>query len=113
MPASEPAQPEVRLELLCGALGRGLCARIEPGIAGVLAPDRLRARALALEALCGLATATALRERLNADWFRNPRAGDLVRSLAQRGNRLSAEAMCTELERTPADAAMRAIELVA
>jgi hypothetical protein len=113
MPASEPGQPEARLELLCGALGRGLCARIEPGIAGVLAPDRLRARALALEALCGLATATALRERLNADWFRNPRAGDLVRSLAQRGNRLSAEAMCTELERTPADAAKRAIELVA
>jgi hypothetical protein len=113
MPASEPGQPEVRLELLCGALGRGLCARIEPGIAGVLAPDRLRARALALEALCGLAGATALRERLNADWFRNPRAGDLLRSLAQRGNRLSAEAMCTELERTPADAAMRAIELVA
>lgn len=113
LPASEPAQPEARLELLCGALGRGLCARIEPGIAGVLAPDRLRARALALEALCGLATATALRERLNADWFRNPRAGDLVRGLAQRGNRLSAEGMCSELDRTPADAATRAIELVA
>jgi len=113
MPASEPAEPEVRLELLCGALGRGLCARIEPGIAGVLAPDRLRARALALEALCGLAGALALRERLNADWFRNPRAGDLLRSLAQRGNRLSVEAMCTELDRTPADAATRAIELVA
>lgn len=113
MPASEPDEPEARLELLCAALGRALCARIEPGIAGVLVPDRLRARALALEALCGLASATALRERLNADWFRNPRAGDLLGAFAQRGNRVSPEAMCGELACSPADAAKRAIELVA
>jgi hypothetical protein len=112
LPASEPEQPETRLELVCEALGRALCARIEPGIAGVLAADRLRARTLALEALAGLAAATGLRERLDTDWFRNPRAGDLLRSLAQRGNRLSPEGACTELGRTLADAATRAIELV-
>jgi hypothetical protein len=112
LPASEPEQPEVRLELLCEALGRALCARIEPGMAGVIAPDRLRARTAAVEALAGLAAATGLRDRLDTDWFRNPRAGDLLRSLAQRGNRLSPEGACTELGRTLADAAKRAIELV-
>lgn len=112
MPASEPDQPEARLELLCEAMGRALCVRVEPGIAGVLAPDRLRARTYALEALTGLAAATAFRERLDSDWYRNPRTGDLLRGLAQRGNRLTPEGLCAELDRTTADAAQRAIELV-
>ena len=112
MPASEPEQPRARLELLTDTVGRALCARIEPGIAGVLAPDLIYARARALEALCGVASATGLREQLNADWYRNPRTDDLLRGLAQRGNRLSPEAMCSELGCGLADASARAIELV-
>jgi hypothetical protein len=113
VPASEPERPEARLELACEAAGRALCVRIEPGIAGVLAPDRVSARVQAQEALAGLAVATAFRERLDADWFRNPRTGDLLNSLAQRGNRLSPEGLCSELGRTLGDASARAIELVA
>jgi hypothetical protein len=112
MPASEPEQPEARLELLCEAVGRALGVRIEPGIAGVLAPDRIQARSGAVEALCGLASAVGMRERFNADWFRNPRTGDLLRGVAQRGNRLSPEGMCAELGQSLAAAGARAIELV-
>lgn len=112
VPGTEPERPGARLELACEAIGRALTARIEPAIAGALAPDRLLARARGLEALAGLAAAAGLREQLDADWFRNPRAGDRLRGLAQRGNRLAPEAMCAELGVSLASAAARAVELV-
>jgi hypothetical protein len=107
-----PVQERDPLDGLCDALGRAMCARVSPGLAGLLVPDRVASRAFALEALAGLACASGLRERFNADWFRNPHVGEALRAFALRGNKLAVEEMPGELGSSLADAPARAIELV-
>lgn len=117
-------RPESRLEVFSGAIARALCTDAAPGLAGVLVFDRIAARDRALEALTGLASSVALRERWNPDWFRNPRTADGLRALAGRGNMVGPEGVFSELWQAagrPVDAAKsplgaqaiaRAIELV-
>jgi hypothetical protein len=109
------ARPEARLEMLASTVARALRVDAAPGVAGVLALDRVAARDRALEALAGLSSAVALRERWDADWFRNPRVVGPLRALAGRGNMVDPVALCGELSqgsRGVGDAAERALDLV-
>jgi hypothetical protein len=101
-----------RLEALAETLGRALCCDLPPGVAGLLGANRVLARARAQELLAGLALHVALRERFDADWFRNPRSAELLRNACERGNTLSPEGFCAELSTSWAAAAARAVELV-
>lgn len=101
-----------RSEALAVALGRALCCEVPPGVAGLLGGNRVLARERALEALSALALHVALRERGDADWYRNPRSAEHLRSLAARGNALPPEAACQELGVGLDAAARRGIELV-
>ena len=46
--------------------------------------------------LGAFALAHVLRERFDEDWFRNPRAGELIRAFASRGGSISIEALLAE-----------------
>jgi hypothetical protein len=53
-----------------------------------------------------------LRERFDADWYRNPRSAELLRAACARGNSVPPEAVCGEFFAPLATAAARAVELV-
>lgn len=108
----EDERAEARLEALATALGRALCCDLPPGVAGLLGADRVLARSRALETLTGLAWHVGLRERFDADWFRNPRSAELLRTACAQGNALPPEAVCAELSTSLAAAGARAVELV-
>lgn len=59
----------------------------------------------------GLALHAALREHADADWFRNPRSSEMLRSMAVRGGALSIEAALAELGGSPRSAVTRLGEL--
>jgi hypothetical protein len=82
------------------------------GVAGLLGANRVAARDAALEQLAGLSWHSALCERFDADWFRNPRCAELLRGLCERAQLLTPEAACDELGVTLDAAAARAIQLV-
>jgi hypothetical protein len=110
--AGDADHAQAQLEALAVALGRALCCDLPPGIAGVLGANRVLARDRAQELLAGLALHGVLRERFDADWFRNPRSAELLRNACERGNALSAEGWCVELSTSLANAAARGVELV-
>lgn len=103
---------QARLELLAEALGRALCCDMPLGAAGLLGADRVQARARAIEQLAGLALYSALRERCDADWYRNPRSAELLRAGCARSNGASPQAWCAELGTTLDAAAERGEALV-
>jgi hypothetical protein len=78
----------------------------------MLGADRVEARRRAREALAGLALHVGLRERFDADWFRNPRSEEVLRGGCAPGNRLTPEQLCAELGVGAEVAPARAIELV-
>ncbi len=61
--------------------------------------------------LTALALVPAVRERYDADFYRNPRFADLVRGAAARGGLLSCEGLLTELAGSRDDAIVRAGEI--
>lgn len=90
---------------------RALGADVPPRLAGLLAADDeapLRLRAAQL----GPPIAVALRERLDEDFFRNPRAREPLRHAASRGAGLTAEAWAEELGADPAALGARMTELL-
>ena len=93
-----PDKPEARREALAEALGRALCCDLSRWRSPACSAPTACARARrALEALAGFALHTGLRERFDADWFRNPRSAELLRDACMSGNRLTPEALCAEL----------------
>jgi hypothetical protein len=112
-PLADAGKPEARQQALAEALGRALCCDLPESIAGLLGANRVAARARALEALAGLSLHVGLRERFDADWFRNPRSEELLRGVCASGNRLTPEDVCAEVTTTLSAAAGRAVELVA
>lgn len=101
-----------RLEQIAGAVGRALCCDLPPGIAGLLAADRVLSRQRAPEALAGFALHVGLRERYDADFYRNPRSEEFLRAGCERGNGVQPDALCAEAGASLGAAATRAIELV-
>ena len=75
--------------------------------------DDARVLAEARGALSALSLFAPLRERFNEDWYRNPRAAELLRAAAARGGALSAEAWEEELGASDAGLASRVVELAA
>jgi hypothetical protein len=112
-PLADAGKPEARQQALAEALGRALCCDLPESVAGLLGADRVAARAGALEALAGLALHVGLRERFDADWYRNPRSEELLRGACASGNRLTPQDVCAEVTTPLSAAATRAIELVA
>jgi hypothetical protein len=93
---------------------RALRVEVPPPLAVLVAgtpwgaPARLRGR------LGGLAAWHALRERYDEDWYRNPRAEEVIRAGAQRGGGVSVEVWLGEdLGGRPGTDRMRLQELVA
>lgn len=103
---------ESRIEALASELGRALRCEVPPGAAGLLGADRVAARARAEEALAGLALYAGLRERFDADWYRDPRNAELLRAGCARGNGLAPSALCEELGIPLSAAVGRGLELV-
>jgi len=112
-PLADAGKPEARQQALAEALGRALCCDLPESVAGLLGANRVAARAGALEALAGLALHVGLRERFDADWYRNPRSEELLRGACASGNRLTPQDVCAEVTTPLSAAAARAIELVA
>ncbi|MDH5672623.1 MAG: hypothetical protein OEZ06_10770 [Myxococcales bacterium] len=101
-----------RLGVLADALSKAVGASLPPSIAGLLAGDRVAARARARAALSGLALHVVLRERFDEDFFRNPRVAEPLRVACGRGNGLDGGAFCAELGGTLEAAADRIHELL-
>jgi hypothetical protein len=105
-------EAQARLEAFAGALGHALCCDLPPGVSGLLGANRVHARCRAREALAGMALHVALRDRFDADYYRNPRSAELLRSLCERGNALQIDGLSAELATSLSKAAGRAMELV-
>ncbi len=102
-----------RIESLVAAMRRALGVSVPPGLA-VLAWFGAPALGVDVEArLAGLAVHAGLRERLDADWFRNPRSEELLRGAGARGNTLDAHGFATELGVDLSAASQRLLELLA
>jgi hypothetical protein len=112
-PLSEADKPQARQQALAEALGRGLCCDLPESLGAVLGANRVAARARALESLAGLSLHVGLRERFDADWYRNPRSEELLRGVCTSGNRMTPSDVCAELGVPLSAAAARALELVA
>jgi hypothetical protein len=112
--AAAPARNDAeRLDHLVSNLRRALGVQLAPGLAALLwlgtgpLTQDLAAR------MCGLGVHVGLRERFDVDWFHNPRASEPLRGACARGNGLSAEAFCKELDVSVDDGCKRLLELLA
>jgi len=85
--------------------------QLSPALALLLMPDPERCVLLFRTALHALATWVALRERLDEDWYLNPRAAEVLRAAAERGAGLTSGEWLTELGGRLTDALGRAHEL--
>jgi hypothetical protein len=110
--APETQMAEARVEATATQLSVALRCDVPPGVAGLLGSNRVLAREHALEQLAAFSLQGVLRERFDADWFRNPRCAELLRGLCERGSAHTPEAACVELGTTLESAASHAIELV-
>jgi hypothetical protein len=101
-----------RSQQLTAAFERALGAQIPEGLATLLAWAVPPGTAAFETCAAGLAAQVGLRERFDADWYRNPRVSEVLRGAAMRGTTLSLPALLDELG-VPATAAIgRAIELL-
>ncbi len=105
-----PRSPEGQRELAARALV------LDPAMVPIelAAPSRIVPRVAVVVArarLAALTWAPALRERYDADHFRNPRFSDFLRGAAARGGTLSAEELSEEIGASPDLAAARVVEL--
>jgi hypothetical protein len=98
-------------EQLTAALERALGVQVPPGLATLLAWS-VPPGTTAFEACAaGLAAQVGLRERFDADWYRNPRVSEVLRGAAMRGTTLSLTALLDELGVAATAAIGRSIEL--
>jgi len=105
------ASMERSLERAGECLSRALGLSVEPALALLLAPCPGDAAALFRGARDALGLWVALRERLDEDWYRNPRAAEALRAAGARGAGLSSGAWLDELGGGEQDALRRAHEL--
>lgn len=111
--ANQPRSQREWSQQLTAALERALGVQVPPGLA-TLAAWSVPPGSSAFEACAaGLAAHVALRERLDADWYRNPRASEVLRGAATRGNTLPLTSLLEELGVSATAASARAIELLA
>lgn len=89
--------PEPGMEEAAYAARRALGLPCAPEVASVLLFPHGGASARLRGELGGLALWSTLRDRFDADWYRNPRARDVFRGAAERGAGLSIEALEDEL----------------
>jgi len=111
-PRPDADRPQAQLEALAEALSGALRCEAPEGVAGLLGADRVAARTRAEELLSGLCLHLALRERFDADWFRNPRSAELLRGACTPGNLTRPAELCDGLGSPLALAGRRACELV-
>jgi hypothetical protein len=98
-------------EQLTAALERALGVQVPAGLATLLAWS-VPPGTTAFEACAaGLAVQVGLRERFDADWYRNPRVSEVLRGAAMRGTTLSLAALLDELGVAASAAIGRSIEL--
>ncbi|MCS6799953.1 MAG: hypothetical protein NZ898_15800 [Myxococcota bacterium] len=91
---------------------RAVGDELPPALVAVLGADVEAARTELRGLIAGLALAHRARDLFDEDWFRNPRAAELVARAGERGDGLSAEALLEELGAVPEAAARRLAELV-
>jgi len=92
------ATPMRSLEDAAEAMARALrLDALPPVLCGLTRATRARAMEPLEGWMTGLAAATALRDRYDDDWFRNPRAAEPIRAASQRGTGLEAREWCAEL----------------
>ncbi|MCG8557458.1 MAG: hypothetical protein MJD61_19550 [Proteobacteria bacterium] len=85
-----------RLERGTGLVSTAMGSRLPPSVVAMLLGTQQRAALELRVQLAGLALHTGLRERLDEDWYRNPRAQEPLRAACQRGATLCAERWCSE-----------------
>ncbi len=105
------AAMERSLERAGECLSRALGLSVEPALALFLAPCPGDAESLFRGARDALGLWVALRERLDEDWYRNPRAAESLRAAGARGAGLTSGAWLHELDGGEGDALRRAHEL--
>jgi hypothetical protein len=101
---------DVRGERLARALGASP-SPLSTLLADAIPLDPERDGAELRSALAALAAHDALRDQLDEDWYRNPRAASTIRASAARGGALSAEDWAVELGADVSRARSRALEL--
>ncbi|MBC7171046.1 MAG: hypothetical protein H5U40_01385, partial [Polyangiaceae bacterium] len=89
--------PHASSEEAAEAAHRALGLPCSPAVATLMLDPRGGASARLRGELHGLAFFSALRDRYDVDWYRNPRARDVVRGACERGAALSVEALGAEL----------------
>jgi hypothetical protein len=110
--ASEPRDRSEWSQQLTAALERALAVEIPQGLA-TLAAWSVPPGQTAFEACAaGLAAHVGLRERYDADWYRNPRVSEVLRGAATRGTTLAVPEFLDELGVDARVAAARVIELL-
>jgi hypothetical protein len=98
---------------LTAALERALGAQVPAGLAALVAWSAPPGTSGFEACAAGLAAHVGLRERLDADWYRNPRASEVLRGAATRGTTLPLAELLEELGVSATTASARAIELLA
>jgi hypothetical protein len=89
-----------------------LCVELPPGLAALFAYDASPDGSEFDACQTGLAAHVGLRERFDADWYRNPRVADVLRGAAMRGNTLDFSTWLGELNIAPGASSQRLLELV-
>jgi hypothetical protein len=98
---------------LTAAFERALGAQVPPGLAALIAWSAPPGTSAFEACAAGLAAHVGLRERLDADWYRNPRASEVLRGAATRGTTLPLPELLEDLGVSATTASARAIELLA
>ncbi|HKU44914.1 MAG TPA: hypothetical protein VJR89_42435, partial [Polyangiales bacterium] len=108
-----PARGEQeRARQLAAALERALGVQLPPGLAALWAYAAAPGGATFDAFQTGLAVHVGLRERLDADWYRNPRVADVLRGAAARGNTLDLAELRKELNVSASAGSQRLLELL-
>jgi hypothetical protein len=110
--ASEPRDLNEWSQQLTAALERALAVEVPPGLATLAAWSVPPGQAAFEACAAGLAAQVGLRDRYDADWYRNPRVSEVLRGAATRGTTLALPEFLEELGVEERVAAARVIELL-
>jgi hypothetical protein len=110
--ASEPRDLNEWSQQLTAAVERALTVEVPAGLATLAAWSVPPGQAAFEACAAGLAAHVGLRERYDADWYRNPRVSEVLRGAATRGTTLALPEFLDELAVDDRTAAARVIELL-
>jgi hypothetical protein len=111
--ASQPLGHKEWSQQLTAAVERALGVEVPPGLVTLAAWATPPGSGAFEASAAGLAAHIALRERFDADWYRNPRVSEVLRGAATRGPALELSVVLDELGVSASVASRRAIELLA